>query len=69
VSNVTLNLVELCSYKAIEIRVHENPSLWPDVEDPALQHPFSNRILQMKNAYKQLYEENGLQQPLLKLAA
>jgi transaldolase len=51
------------------VRSHEDPSLWPDVEDPAIQHPFSHRIYQMTQAFKQLHEKNGMPQPLIKLAA
>jgi hypothetical protein len=57
------------SQKALEVRTNEDPSLWPNVEDPAIQHPFSNRILQMKEVYKHLYQVTGEEQPLLKLAA
>ncbi|KPI40124.1 Transaldolase [Cyphellophora attinorum] len=52
-----------------EVRSHEDPSLWPDVEDPAVQHPFSHRIYQMTQAFKQLHEKTGMPQPLIKLAA
>ncbi|PVH71905.1 aldolase [Cadophora sp. DSE1049] len=52
-----------------EVRTHEDPSLWPDVDDPATQHPFSNRILQMIEVYKHLFKVSGEQQPLMKLAA
>ncbi|KAL2068435.1 hypothetical protein VTL71DRAFT_16533 [Oculimacula yallundae] len=52
-----------------EVRSHTDPSLWPDVEDPATQHPFSNRIVQMLEAFKQLYEATGQDQPLIKNCA
>lgn len=51
------------------MRTHENPALWPNVADPALQHPFSHRIFQMFNVYKTLYKTTGKMQPLIKNAA
>ncbi|KAI8405880.1 hypothetical protein FOFC_13341 [Fusarium oxysporum] len=51
-----------------EIRVHMNPSLWPDVQDPSLEHPFSHRIAQMVQAYKTLFAATGKEQPLIKNA-
>ncbi|KAK5051036.1 hypothetical protein LTR84_003595 [Exophiala bonariae] len=52
-----------------EVRTHEDPSLWPDVVDPALQHPFSNRIIQMLEAFRDLNLKTGRTQPLIKNAA
>ncbi|KAF5563269.1 transaldolase [Fusarium napiforme] len=51
-----------------EIRTHLNPELWPDVQDPALEHPFSHRIAQMVQAYKTLFATTGKEQPLIKNA-
>ncbi|KAF5637404.1 transaldolase [Fusarium sp. NRRL 25303] len=51
-----------------EIRTHLDPSLWPDVQDPALEHPFSYRIAQMVQAYKTLFAATGKEQPLVKNA-
>ncbi|KAF5712388.1 transaldolase [Fusarium mundagurra] len=51
-----------------EIRTHLNPELWPDVQDPALEHPFSHRIAQMVQAYKTLFAATGKNQPLIKNA-
>ncbi|KAK2474606.1 hypothetical protein H9L39_14566 [Fusarium oxysporum f. sp. albedinis] len=51
-----------------EIRTHLNPALWPDVQDPALEHPFSHRIAQMVQAYKTLFAATGKEQPLIKNA-
>ncbi|SCN91690.1 related to Transaldolase B [Fusarium fujikuroi] len=51
-----------------EIRTHLDPSLWPDVQDPALEHPFSHRIAQMVQAYKTLFAATGKEQPLIKNA-
>ncbi|KAG6999878.1 hypothetical protein FocnCong_v012132 [Fusarium oxysporum f. sp. conglutinans] len=45
-----------------------NPSLWPDVQDPSLEHPFSHRIAQMVQAYKTLFAATGKEQPLIKNA-
>nr|RBQ96369.1 hypothetical protein FVER53263_20070 [Fusarium verticillioides] len=51
-----------------EIRTHMDPSLWPDVQDPALEHPFSHRIAQMVQTYKTLFAATGKEQPLIKNA-
>ncbi|RKL01599.1 hypothetical protein BFJ68_g12248 [Fusarium oxysporum] len=51
-----------------EIRTHLNPALWPHVQDPALEHPFSHRIAQMVQAYKTLFAATGKEQPLIKNA-
>lgn len=52
-----------------ETRSHKEPSLWPNVKDPALEHPFSNRIAQMVDAFTTLYQRTGKRQPLIKNAA
>lgn len=44
-------------------------SLWPDVEDPATQHPMSARVLQIVDTYRRLYAKTGKEQPLVKLAS
>lgn len=51
-----------------ETRAHDDLKLWPDVEDPATQHPMSARIVQILETYKRLYKETGKDQPLLKNA-
>lgn len=51
-----------------EVRAHSDTSLWPDVEDPATQHPNSARIWQILETYRRLYKETGREQPLLKNA-
>uniref|UniRef100_A0A0D2Y1K9 Transaldolase n=1 Tax=Fusarium oxysporum (strain Fo5176) TaxID=660025 RepID=A0A0D2Y1K9_FUSOF len=51
-----------------EMRTHLNPALWPDVQDPALKHPFSHRIAQIVQAYKTLFAATGKEQPLIKNA-
>lgn len=52
-----------------ETRAHDELKLWPDVEDPATQHPMSARIVQILETYKKLYKETGKEQPLLKNAS
>lgn len=52
----------------LEMRTHLNPALWPDVQDPALKHPFSHRIAQIVQAYKTLFAATGKEQPLIKNA-
>ncbi|KAI1283892.1 hypothetical protein F5Y07DRAFT_385535 [Xylaria sp. FL0933] len=51
-----------------EIRAHNDPSLWPDGNDPAKEHPNSPRIIQIMETYKRLYEASGKEQPFAKLA-
>ncbi|KAH7144674.1 hypothetical protein DER46DRAFT_580597 [Fusarium sp. MPI-SDFR-AT-0072] len=51
-----------------EIRTFIDTSLWPNVADPALDHPFSNRIAQMVEAYQVLFQQTGQPQPLIKNA-
>lgn len=51
-----------------ETRAHDDLSLWPDVEDPATQHPMSARVFQILETYRRLYKETGKEQPLLKNA-
>lgn len=51
------------------MRAHDEPdALWPDVKDPATQHPMSARIVQIIEMYKRLYKETGREQPLVKNA-
>ncbi|KAJ6443393.1 transaldolase [Purpureocillium lavendulum] len=52
-----------------ETRAHDDLSLWPDVEDPATQHPMSARVFQILETYRRLYKETGREQPLLKNAS
>ncbi|KAH8433966.1 uncharacterized protein LDX57_011602 [Aspergillus melleus] len=51
-----------------EIRANLDLSLWPNVEDPASQHPFSARLVQMLETYRRLHKETGKKQPLIKNA-
>ncbi|OJJ96423.1 hypothetical protein ASPACDRAFT_125025 [Aspergillus aculeatus ATCC 16872] len=51
-----------------ELRANLDLSLWPNVEDPATQHPFSARLVHMLETYCRLYKETGKRQPLIKNA-
>lgn len=44
-------------------------SVWPDVEDPATQHPMSARVVRTLDTYRRLYRETGRPQPKMKLAS
>ncbi|GKT42719.1 transaminase htyB [Colletotrichum spaethianum] len=56
--------------KEQEVRAHDEPdTLWPNVEDPATQHPMSARIVQIIETYKRLYRETGQEQPFVKNAS
>lgn len=57
-----------CPDVASETRAHDDLELWPNVEDPAADHPMSARIVQILETYKKLYKETGKEQPLLKNA-
>ena len=52
----------------IEVRAHVEQDLWPDVEDPATQHPFSYRMIHIRDAYAKLKAE-GKHVPLNKAAS
>ncbi|KAI0179708.1 transaldolase [Hypoxylon sp. FL1284] len=52
-----------------ETQAHDDPKLWPNVRDPATQHPNSPRIIQVLPVYKKLYKETGKEQPLVKNAS
>lgn len=47
---------------------HADAKLWPDVEDPALEHPMSARLVQILDTYQRLRKVTGKEQPLLKPA-
>jgi hypothetical protein len=51
-----------------EVKAHDDPKLWPDVEDPATQHTMSARTMQILQTYARLYKETGKDLPLLKHA-
>ncbi|KAJ7347085.1 hypothetical protein DFH08DRAFT_870221 [Mycena albidolilacea] len=52
-----------------EIPAHNDRSLWPATEDPALEHPMSHRLMQILETYKRLYKETGKEQPMIKPAS
>ncbi|OCF36384.1 transaldolase [Kwoniella heveanensis BCC8398] len=52
-----------------ETRAHVEPELWPDVEDPATQHPMSARMRHIRDTYDRLAKETGKTQPLIKAAS
>lgn len=52
----------------VENRAHSDLTLWPDVKDPAREHPNSPRMVQIIETYKRLYKETGKEQPFVKLA-
>ncbi|KAL5338634.1 hypothetical protein BJX70DRAFT_398575 [Aspergillus crustosus] len=47
---------------------HADPEQWPDVADPALEHPMTPRLLQIIEAYDRLRAE-GKEVPMLKPAS
>lgn len=52
-----------------ETRAHDFPDLWPNVNDPAKEHPNSPRVVQILEVYRRLYKATGKEQPLLKNAS
>ncbi|EJT98552.1 aldolase [Dacryopinax primogenitus] len=52
-----------------ELRAHFDKSLWPDVADPAKDHPMSARIVHIVQTYTKLAKETGERMPLVKLAS
>jgi transaldolase len=52
-----------------ETRAHDELALWPNVTDPALEHPNSARVVQILDTYHRLFKETGKRQPLLKNAS
>ncbi|TGJ79417.1 hypothetical protein E0Z10_g9347 [Xylaria hypoxylon] len=52
-----------------ENRAHSDLSLWPDVKDPAKEHPNSPRIIRIIETYRRLHKETGKEQPFVKLAS
>ncbi|KAJ7267572.1 hypothetical protein B0H12DRAFT_1097728 [Mycena haematopus] len=52
-----------------EIPVHNDRTLWPASDDPAIEHPMSSRLIQILETYKRLYKETGKEQPMLKPAS
>lgn len=61
-----------------ELPAHFDNSLWPDVADPATQHPMSARVVQILDAYRRRQKKRDAssqqqqqqqQEPLVKLAS
>ncbi|KAL3480977.1 hypothetical protein BJX99DRAFT_272187 [Aspergillus californicus] len=52
-----------------EIAAYFDLSLWPDVSDPALEHPMSARSIHILEAYTELYRETGKEQPIMVIAS
>ncbi|WRT67419.1 uncharacterized protein IL334_004390 [Kwoniella shivajii] len=52
-----------------ECPAHVDPSIWPDVEDVATQHPMSARMRHIRDTYDRLAKETGKTQPLIKAAS
>ncbi|OAA65818.1 Aldolase-type TIM barrel [Niveomyces insectorum RCEF 264] len=52
-----------------ETRAHDLPELWPNVKDPATEHPNSPRVVQILEVYRALYKATGKDQPLVKNAS
>ncbi|KAL1893497.1 hypothetical protein Sste5346_006325 [Sporothrix stenoceras] len=53
-----------------ETAAHDFPDkLWPNVKDPAKDHPNSPRVVQILEIYRRLYKATGEEQPLLKNAS
>ncbi|KAL4876160.1 aldolase [Aspergillus karnatakaensis] len=47
---------------------HAHDEEWPDVDDPALEHPMAARVVHIMEAYSKL-RDNGMEVPLLKVAS
>ncbi|KZO99539.1 aldolase [Calocera viscosa TUFC12733] len=52
-----------------EIRAHFDKSLWPDVADPAKEHPMSARVVHIVQTYRKLAATTGERMPQVKLAS
>ncbi|BCS23738.1 uncharacterized protein APUU_40182A [Aspergillus puulaauensis] len=48
---------------------HADPDQWPNVEDPALDHPMTPRVIQIIETYRRLRKETGKEHPMLKPAS
>lgn len=54
---------------SLETRAHVEMELWPDVEDPASQHPMANRMIHIRQTLDRLAKETGKAQPHIKAAS
>ncbi|KAH8896622.1 putative transaldolase [Thozetella sp. PMI_491] len=52
-----------------EPNAHTDAAIWPDVADPANEHPMSARHLLIRRAYGILKERTGKEQPQMKTAS
>ncbi|KAL6862274.1 hypothetical protein J3F83DRAFT_745702 [Trichoderma novae-zelandiae] len=52
-----------------EIAAHLDPSLRLTLEDPALEHPMSPRVIHILEAFAKAYRETGKQQPIMVIAS
>ncbi|EIW68111.1 hypothetical protein TREMEDRAFT_33000 [Tremella mesenterica DSM 1558] len=52
-----------------EVRAYSDKSLWPDVQDPAINHPMSARLIHILETYTKLYEQTGKEQPIIIMAS
>lgn len=53
----------------VETRAHVEMDLWPDVEDPATQHPMANRMIHIRQIYDKLAKDTGKPSPQIKAAS
>ncbi|KAL6882200.1 hypothetical protein HDV57DRAFT_51942 [Trichoderma longibrachiatum] len=52
-----------------EIAAHLDPSLRLTLEDPALEHPMSPRVIHILEAFAKAYRETGKEQPIMVIAS
>ncbi|KAI5364630.1 Putative transaldolase/Fructose-6-phosphate aldolase, aldolase-type TIM barrel [Septoria linicola] len=52
-----------------EIAAYTDRSRWPDVVDPALEHPMSSRVLQILDFFAKQYANTGTEQPIMVIAS
>ncbi|OQV10433.1 hypothetical protein CLAIMM_14431 [Cladophialophora immunda] len=52
-----------------EIAAHFDPTLRPQVKDPALEHPMSARVIHILKTFAQAYGQTGKEQPIMVIAS
>ncbi|OAP55772.1 hypothetical protein AYL99_09924 [Fonsecaea erecta] len=52
-----------------EIAAHLDPSLRPQVTDPALEHPMSARVIHILKTFAEAYVRTGKEQPVMVIAS
>ncbi|KAK4685477.1 hypothetical protein P7C73_g4668, partial [Tremellales sp. Uapishka_1] len=62
-------LPSLFADPSAEVRAHAEQDLWPDVEDPATEHPMAYRMIHIRDTYAKLKKETGKEQPMVKSAS